>query len=283
MPWRWSSGQAAVSPVLAPTCVAAAFHRARPPPLARRLPALCIVDAPSTVLYDASAARETAVDTLDSAVMCAVYASGSLQTYELRHVPLLTTSLHHPDALGEHMRTYPTVRDRHKHPVSRTSALASCALAQNMYARGEAQPLRDQPSMTLLLWMVYLRCFPHPTWHSKTANQNHKACLLAACSFCIFCINALLLQLVSHCMSHRGWTPHTIARPSHAYTPISSHAHHHLAPPLRIRPLPTSFPGSYSSHVLDNPYPQAHAASSTSSPSPFFRRWIICGRARSSP
>ncbi|KAF2445707.1 hypothetical protein P171DRAFT_271549 [Karstenula rhodostoma CBS 690.94] len=104
--------------------------------------------------------------------MCSMRSSRSLKTWKPRHVPLLTTSLRHPDAQDEHMFAYSTVRDRHKDPLSRTSVLLSCALALWMWARGEAQPLRDQPSMTLLL-LVYLGLSPLKATSIRSANRNH--------------------------------------------------------------------------------------------------------------
>ncbi|KAF9733120.1 hypothetical protein PMIN01_08803 [Paraphaeosphaeria minitans] len=105
--------------------------------------------------------------------MCSISTSGSLKTYEPRHVPLLTTSVHHPDAQDEHMFAYLTVCERHKDPVSRTSVLRSCALVRCMLARGEAQPLRDQSSMTLSS-LVYLGLSAVQDTPMESANQNHK-------------------------------------------------------------------------------------------------------------
>ena len=112
--------------------------------------------------------------------MCSVSSSRSPKTWQPRHVPLPTTSLRHLDAHGEHMFAQPAARHRHRVPLSRTAVLWSCALAQCTWAREEAQPLRDQPSMTLSS-LVYIRLSPvdnMSTRKRKSQSQSPAVCPL---------------------------------------------------------------------------------------------------------
>lgn len=195
-------------------------------------------------------------------------------------MPLRTTSLCHSDAKDEHMFAYSMAQQHHKGPLSRfTVHLAALSSTSLVRVEGRSQCVTlEVPYDELVGSSISLLI----QWNSSLQSRKpvHKACPSCYLFFASFPSHHYTWLYTFLCMSRREHSLYTITRPSRVYTPLSSHAHHRLAPPLRVRSLPTSFP-TYPSHVLDNSYAQTQTPPPSRSPPQPFRRWLICSGARS--